>query len=244
MNLMEKLLVPLINKLIDHNNPKSFSSRMRRHRSVELRKLIENCFKLKGSVSIIDMGGEARYWNILGEDYLKQHCVSITLVNKFEENLPENPNPAIFTTHISDCCLLSYEDQEFDIAHSNSVIEHLIDWEHMRAFAKETRRVAHNYYVQTPSYWFPIEPHFCAPFFHWLPEPIRVGLVMRRAFGSHPKATTVDWAMDFVQNARLLDKRQFAYLFSDGRITNEKFAGLTKSFIAVRDARIKSRSVA
>jgi hypothetical protein len=115
------------------------------------------------------------------------------------------------------------------------VIEHLMDWEHMQAFAEQTRRVARAYFVQTPSYWFPIEPHFVAPFFHWLPEPMRVGLVMHRAFGTHPRATTVDVATKFVQNARLLDRRQFAYLFPDGRIVSEKFAGLTKSFVAIRD---------
>lgn len=228
--------MPILERLTNYDNPDSFGSRMRRRRGVALRILIDKCFERKGSVSIIDMGGEASYWNVLGEAYLLQKRVSITLVNKFEENLPENPNPRIFTTDICDCCVLSYDDQAFDIAHSNSVIEHLVDWEHMRAFAQQTRRVARSYYVQTPSYWFPIEPHFGAPFFHWLPEPIRAGLVMRRSFGSHPKAATVDWAMDFIQNARLLDRRQFGHLFSDGHISSEKFAGMTKSFIAIRES--------
>ena len=220
--------------LSNYDDVNSFGSRMRRRRAADLRLLIENCFRRKGTVSIIDMGGEAKYWNILGEDYLKQHRVAITLVNKSEENLPDNPNPALFTTVIKDCCSLSYEDQSFDIAHSNSVVEHLMDWEHMRAFAEQTRRVARDYFVQTPSFWFPIEPHFKAPFFHWLPEPVRIGLVMRRRFGTHPRATSVDTAMGFVQNVRLLDRRQFVDLFPDGRIVREKIAGLTKSFVAIR----------
>jgi hypothetical protein len=224
-----------IQRMTDYSDPASFGSKMRRKRSKRLCLMIEDCYRRNGSVSIIDLGGEARYWDILGWDYLKKHNVSITLANKFEENLPDNPNPTLFTTLISDCCNLDVASKTFDIAHSNSVIEHLIDWEHMKMFVAHLKRVATSYYVQTPSFWFPIEPHFGAPFFHWLPEPTRIWLVLRRRMGTHPKAADIGWATDFVQNARLLTGKQMAYLFPDAQIVCEKFAGMTKSFTAVRD---------
>src|SRR3546814_10323990 len=67
--------------------------------------------------------------------------------------------------------------RSFDIAHSNSVIEHVITWDNMKNFARETRRVAAWHYVQTPYFWFPVDPHFYKlPFYHWLPRPLRAKL--------------------------------------------------------------------
>jgi hypothetical protein len=223
-----------LHRLTNYDDPNSFGSRMRRRRGAMLRPLIEQCFAARGEVRLLDMGGEIQYWNIFGIDYLTAHRVSITLVNLAEENLPHNPNPALFTNIIGDCCELLFEDQSFDIAHSNSVIEHLGSWEKMSKFAAETRRVAHHYYVQTPAFWFPIEPHFGVPIFHWLPEPARVALLRRRAIGKIPRTENMDVAMEFINYYRLLDKSQFTYLFSDARLVCEKFLGLTKSFVSIR----------
>jgi hypothetical protein len=40
-----------------------------------------------------------------------------------------------------------------------------------------------------------------------------------------------------VQFCHLIDRRQFAALFPDAIIENEKFLGLTKSFTAIREQR-------
>jgi hypothetical protein len=129
---------------------------------------------------------------------------------------------------------LALEDESFDIAHSNSVIEHVGDWERVESFAITTRRLAPRYYVQTPYFWFPIEPHFSALFFHWLPEVTRARRVMKRDLGFNPRATTVAEAMRSVQSARLLDKAMMRALFPDARLEEERVLGLTKSLIAVR----------
>ena len=80
----------MLRQLTNYDDPNSFGSRMRRRRGVGLRALIEQCYAVKGAVRLLDMGGEIRYWNIFGADYLMARRVSIRLVNLSEENPPEN----------------------------------------------------------------------------------------------------------------------------------------------------------
>jgi hypothetical protein len=44
----------------------------------------------------------------------------------------------------------------------------------------------------------------------------------------------VDMAFDVVDRARLLDGRQFRFLFPDAKISFERFGGLAKSMVAIR----------
>jgi len=67
---------------------------------------------------------------------------------------------------------LPFADGEFDLAYSNSLLEHLPPAARA-AFAAEVRRVARGWWVQTPAYSFPIEPHALLPAAHWLPVPLR-----------------------------------------------------------------------
>ena len=46
--------------------------------------------------------------------------------------------------------------------------------------AAEVRRVAPAYWVQTPNFWFPMEPHFLVPGWQWLPERTRISILQRR----------------------------------------------------------------
>jgi hypothetical protein len=120
--------------------------------------------------------------------------------------------------------------------HSNSVIEHVGRWKQMRAMAAECARLAPRYYVQTPAFGFPVEPHFRTPFFHWLPMPWRIWLTMHVRLGFYPKAETIDDAMRFVEDAILVDAPRMRALFpAPARIVKERVLGLTKSFVAIRD---------
>ncbi len=67
---------------------------------------------------------------------------------------------------------LPFADNEFDLVYCNSVIEH-VPPARRAAFATELRRVGRGWYVQTPAYSFPIEPHALLPFAHWLPPRLR-----------------------------------------------------------------------
>jgi hypothetical protein len=127
-----------------------------------------------------------------------------------------------------------FQDQSFDVVHSNSVIEHVGGWREQWRMAREIRRLAPRYFVQTPNFWFPLEPHFRAPFIHWLPEPWRVSILMRWACGFHPRARSAGEARQMLDDARLVDARAMRELFPDAVVERERFAGFTKSLIAVR----------
>lgn len=114
------------------------------------------------------------------------------------------------------------------------MVEHVGDWKRMVQFADELSRVSQKYFVQTPNYWFPIEPHCMTPFFHWLPKPIRIWFVSCFHLGHWGMATSIDAAVRTVESARLLNKKMFQELFNDAQILTERFYGLPKSFIALK----------
>jgi SAM-dependent methyltransferase len=67
---------------------------------------------------------------------------------------------------------LPFANDEFDLVYCSSVIEHVVP-ERRQAFAAELRRVGRGWFVQTPAFSFPIEPHALLPFAHWLPVRLR-----------------------------------------------------------------------
>jgi SAM-dependent methyltransferase len=67
---------------------------------------------------------------------------------------------------------LPFADDEFDLVYCSSVIEH-VPRARREAFAAQLRRVGRGWFVQTPAWSFPIEPHALLPFAHWLPTALR-----------------------------------------------------------------------
>src|SRR3546814_49912 len=125
------------------------------------------------------MGGTPEYWERVGLDFLRASNAHVTITNLHETELARGRrNVDLFDFAVGNACdLHQVPDRSFNIAHSNSVIEHVITWDNMKNFARETRRVAAWHYVQTPYFWFPVDPHFYKlPFYHWLPRPLRANL--------------------------------------------------------------------
>jgi len=69
-----------------------------------------------------------------------------------------------------DACDLPFVDGEFDVVHSNAVIEHVGERERQAAFVREAVRVGKRVFLTTPNRWFPVELHTFLPFLHWLPQ--------------------------------------------------------------------------
>lgn len=205
-------------------------TRYRAKRLARFVTVVDEILKTKPSCRVLDLGGNRDYWLDL-EPVWAGRPLAFTLVNLVPERL-QDPR---FEALQGDCCdMAGFTDNAYDIVHSNSVIEHVGQWKQMSAFAREVRRLAPRYFVQTPNYWFPMEPHFKSLFFHWLPEPMRVAKTMRRSLGAFPRAETVDDAQRFIEDSNLLDALRFGHLFPDARIERERVFGFTKSLIAIR----------
>jgi hypothetical protein len=225
--------------LADTADPNSLSTKFRQKRDIRLRNLISDIAAASGRVRILDVGGSVEYWRRVGLDFLRQHGADVTVLNVTTTELKaEGADAKLFTAIVGDACDLSgTPDGGFDLVHSNSVIEHVGDWNRMKQFAAETRRVGRNYYVQTPYFWFPVEPHYYrAPMIHWLPRPLRARLLVQFPITYSGRVKSLDAAFGVLDNTQLIDRRQMEILFPDGNIERERLAGLTKSLIAIRRA--------
>ena len=65
---------------------------------------------------------------------------------------------------------LPFEDDSFDLAFSNAVVEHVGARAEQRRFVAELCRVAPRVFISTPNRWFPVETHTLLPLIHWLPR--------------------------------------------------------------------------
>lgn len=213
-----------------YDRPNAWATRARVRRFKRLRRLVQDAVDNIGHCHILDIGGTPQYWD-LARDILDMDGVTVTIVNL---DAPEPTHPSM-TTCVGDACQMnSWGNGEFDLVHSNSVIEHVGKWPEMRAMAAHICRLAPRYFVQTPYVWFPIEPHYRAPLVHWLPEHLRVRILMRMKLGFRgPWDNPVD-AWDDVQSINLLDQLQMTTLFPDAQIVPERFGPLTKSLMAIR----------
>jgi SAM-dependent methyltransferase len=126
---------------------------------------------------------------------------------------------------------LPFPDASFDLVFSNSVIEHVGDAAQQRRFANEMLRVGKKIYFQTPNKWFPVEPHLIGIFIHWLPFSVARKLIRYFTIWglvNKPDQKVID---DFIGSINLLAKSEVIDLFPNCELLNERFLGLTKSFI-------------
>lgn len=139
---------------------------------------------------------------------------------------------------------LPFDDNFFDIVYCSSVIEHVTlpkeqvwslssgkefkakSLNRQKKFANEIQRLGKQYFVQTPYKHFLIESHTWLPFIAWLPRRILIPtLKVTNRFWV--KKTTPDWY--------LLNRSELSYLFNNATILSEKFLGLTKSIMAIKN---------
>jgi hypothetical protein len=221
-----------LRRLADAGADGSFSNSRRSRRFEAFAQIVDAMPERKDRpVRILDIGGTNSFWEQRG--WTERKDVEIVLINlDAERRLYENIEPrAGDATNLSE-----FADGSFDIVFSNSVIEHLQTYDRQAAMAREVRRLAPRYWVQTPNFWFPVEPHFLTPAWHWLPVKVRVALLQRRRWGWRGPCPDPVEADELVREVRLMRGRELERLFADATLQPERIGPLTKSFVAVRGA--------
>jgi len=223
----------LLRRLADAGANESFSNSRRSRRFEPFARLIDSLSQQRGRpVRILDIGGTTSFWEQRG--WTTRDDVQIVLVNidvdpSTYENIDSRAGNATD--------LHEFSDGAFDVVFSNSVIEHLGDLKSQRAMAAEVRRLAPLYWVQTPNFWFPVEPHFLTPAWHWLPARLRIILLQRRRWGWRGPCPDLQEATALVREIRLMRRGELQRLFPDATLVEERIGPLVKSFVAVRDHR-------
>lgn len=179
--------------------------------------------KVRGGERIIDLGGLPDFWSGVSVP------LDITVVN-LPGTLPPLPVPSHHRLRLIEGdarAMAGHPDGSYDIAVSNSVIEHVGEPDDRRRLAHEVRRLAPRYWVQTPSIWFPIEAHTYMPFWWFYPEALRTR-IKRRWHQKLPAWTRM------IEGTTVLSWREMQDLFPDAELITERVAGLPKSYIAYR----------
>jgi len=140
-------------------------------------------------------------------------ALDITGVDLFER--PAYPGPFVCGDAAEG---LPFADGEFDLVYCSSVIEH-VPPARREAFAAEVRRLGRGWFVQTPAWSFPLEPHSLLPMAHWLPTRLQRPYWRVGAAGA--------W-----EDIELLRRGELEALFGPAR--PERIGPLIKSWVCVR----------
>jgi len=212
--------------LADNTKANSVASQLRRAR---LQQFIEMLPPGK-KTHILDVGGTIDFWDANWNEMPDN--VSLTIVNLSPERVRDGLPIRSMTGDAR--CLSEFGDGYFDYCFSNSVIEHVGTLADQRAMAKEVRRVAIGYFVQTPYRYFPVEPHFHVPLWAQMPLWLRTALHQSADLGWMPAQPDYLNAREEVEQIRLLSIREMRLLFPDAELRMERIGGLVKSIMAVR----------
>ena len=179
---------------------------------------------LNKPITLLDIGGKINFWE--NRDLAGNNDYKITIINIEKEK----SNYSNINCLIGDATNLNqFKNKSFDIVHSNSVIEHLYNFENQKKMASEIMRVGQKYIVQTPNKYFFIEPHYLLPFFNIVPEKLKY-LILTKTKLSRLKKWDKNFAKQYIKEIRLLSEKEMKTLFPKSKIYFEKFLRMNKSF--------------
>jgi hypothetical protein len=206
--------------LADPDRPGSLADRSRRARRA---RLLAHFPDLE-SMTVVDLGGTAGFWRHLG-----LYPADLTLVNVADYG------GSGVRMLIGDACdpPSAVRDRTYDLVLCNSVIDQVGGLERRKRLAATIGALAPGYWVQTAARSFPVDAYFLFPFFAHLPLGVRVAIVRRWRL-THLHTTEPIEARRRVESIELQSARNLQALFPDAQLIRERFAGVTKSLIAVR----------
>jgi hypothetical protein len=203
--------------------PGSIGDRLRTARWQRL----AGCFPGLAAMRVVDLGGTAEMWQRAPVHPAHVHVVNLAP--------PPAELPGWITAGTADVTdpAVAAGLGSYDLVFSNATIEHVGGHGARRRFAAAVRSLAPLHWVQTPYRYFPVEPHFVAPGFQFLPLAARARLVRRWPL-THSRPASHQEALDAVIGVELLGRAEMRHLFPGSILLSERVLGVTKSLIAVR----------
>lgn len=156
--------------------PRQLMSRIVRR---ERQGLFERFYKLMTPgrhASLLDVGGPTRGFDRVAERFGR--VIAVNVERPWDQDaMAESETDSEIV--LGDARRLPFGDGTFDYVFSNATLEHIRrdDWPDV---ASQIARVAgRGFFIATPNYWFPFEPHYVLPAFQWVPEGVKRFLLLR-----------------------------------------------------------------
>uniref|UniRef100_A0A5Q5CCB2 Methyltransferase type 11 n=1 Tax=Mycobacterium sp. (strain JLS) TaxID=164757 RepID=A0A5Q5CCB2_MYCSJ len=207
--------------VVDPTNRRSISARARQKRWGKF----ADSFPSVHDMHVLDLGGTPDFWKSAP---VRPNKVTVVNIDAF-------PSTDSVLAVQGDACAPppAVANAQYDLVVSNSLIEHVGGHAQRARLAEVIHRSAPYHWVQTPYRYFPVEPHWLFPGLQFLPFAIRVEITNRWRLG-HRFTESRQEAIDSVHEVDLIGVTQMADYFPRSAIWREKFAGLTKSIVAIQ----------
>lgn len=177
-------------------------------------------------MSVVDLGGTVDYWLRAPVRPRSVHVLNL--------QSPPDDVPDWITVEVADATDPAFLDHDtYDLAYSNSVIEHVGGHERRIAFAANVDALADRHWIQTPYRYFPVEPHWVCPFMQFLPLRARALLGLHWPL-VHTPHEDMKSSIAAQLSVELLDITAMRHYFPESQIVYDRLVGLVKSVVAVR----------
>lgn len=186
-------------------------------------RLMVQSLGLTPGTRVLDLGGQPGTWD---HEFVPPLDITILNLPGIAEQRAGFRAHRLAYVEGDACNALQFQDKEFNVVFSNSVIEHVGGPERRARFAREIQRLGRSFWVQTPSIWFPVEAHTGMPFWWLYPQSVRA-LILRRWQEKLPNWT------DMVRGTTIVRKSELKRLFPNARIMVERVLGVPKSYIVL-----------
>jgi len=198
--------------------PLAILARWRRRQVVD--RFLARMSPIPDEATLLDVGGPG-----LATVLLAPYFRTVVTLNLNPGALSPSHVPAAesFVKIIGDGRVLPLRDKGVDLVLCDNVIEHVSE-QVREGFVTELRRVAkRGFFITTPNYWFPFEPHYHMPLFQFLPPRSREWLLRRASFG---------FVTDPSEVISLLSRRDLQRLLPHATVSGIGFTPFPETLVA------------
>jgi len=176
-----------------------------------------------GSDVCLEIGGPTHGFGDLARGFRRMILLNLDVVETEKAQTFYKGHPGLFRIRANGCSL-PFPDKAVDYVLSNATLEHVPPSDRTQ-FAREVSRVSRKgYFVSTPNFWFPLEPHYWIPGFQFLPEHAKKAIVWR---------VQIAWMnKDRYEPISLLTTRELRALFPEARIVGLRFLLVPETLVA------------